>query len=432
MKTLDTIAGHTYVVSSPNGGTVTSADGQVKETVEAGKQKVVFGTGAPLQLDDEDGKIMATFKLAPAKLMALGLLGGGTTTTLPAGYIAADFLESTGTQYILHDWQAFYNTPDIFDRGYAVTAQHMVESRYKYPLGIGWSNGLCNLTGPMYDSSTYNRAYFLTQAVYFSGISMLSKITTRMNYKNSRVVEFSAEDYYQKKDLTEQTLHGLQHGETNGGFGLFISAWQCNSINLNSVLACRIWNAKFTEGDKVVHVVSPAVDVDGKPCMYDKMLKKAFYNKGSGSFIVGFTLAQARKLSRLPATGGTLTISLPSNWQDDEGVVNALATAESNGWVLTYQTYEADASAASTFAPRRTFALRRIFARKTQDENGQYIDADGTRWYVEWCAGMIGAEPTDHGYEPFRSVDAAVAYWELTPWVDPEAEELLTNSTTND
>lgn len=162
--------------------------------------------------------------------------------------------------------------------------------------------------------------------------------------------------------------------------------------------------------------------------MYDKVSKQPFYNSGTGSFIVGFTLAQARQLGNLPATGGTLTISLPSNWQEDDGVVNALATAEANGWVFTYQTYEA----ASTVS---TFALRRIFVRKTQNENGQYIDADGTRWHVEWCAGMIGAEPTDHGYEPFRSVDAAVSYWELFPWVDPESEEMmqnefLTNSTT--
>ena len=349
-------------------------------------------------------------------------IGGGSTNTLPAGYLAADFLESTGTQYIIHDWQAFYNTPDIFDRGYAVTAQHMVESRYRYPLGIGWSNGTCSFSGPMYDSSTYNRAYFLTQAVYFSGISILSKITTRMNYKNSRVVEFSAEDYSQKKDLTEQTLHGLQYGETKGGFGLFILSWQGNSLNSNTVLACRIWNASFTEGDKVVHVVSPAVDVDGKPCMYDKILKKAFYNKGTGSFIVGFTLAQARKLSALPATGGTLTISLPEGYEADEGVANALETARSNGWTLTIQTYTPETATAGA----STFALRRIWVRRTQDEQGGYVDADGSRWQVDWCVDMLtpdGSTPDAHGYELYRSVDAAVAYWELTPYVDPEQEE---------
>lgn len=152
--------------------------------------------------------------------------------------------------------------------------------------------------------------------------------------------------------------------------------------------------------------------------MFDKVRKQFFYNCGTGAFIVGFTLAQARKLSKLPATGGTLTISLPSNWQEDAGVVDALATAEGNGWVFTYQTYDAEETTS-------TFALRRIWVRKTQDANGLYVAKDGTRWHVEWCAGMIGAEPDAHGYEPYRSVEAAVEYWELQQWVDPEEENLL-------
>ena len=178
----------------------------------------------------------------------------------------------------------------------------------------------------------------------------------------------------------------------------------------------RVWRVRAKIGDWEVKGM-PCLNAEGVPVMYDANSKTDYPPTKGNNFIAGFTLTQARKLGKLPAPGGTLTISLPSNWQEDEGVVNALATAEANGWELTYLTYEADASTASTFA------LRRIFVRKTQDENGQYVAADGSRWYVEWCAGMIGAEPTDHGYEPFRSVDAAVAYWELEPWIDPE--ELL-------
>jgi hypothetical protein len=52
------------------------------------------------------------------------------------------------------------------------------------------------------------------------------------------------------------------------------------------------------------------------------------------------------------------------------------------------------------------------------------VASDGTRWLVEWCVDVIGADPESLGYERYRSVDAAVAYWELTPYVDPNAEEL--------
>jgi hypothetical protein len=39
-----------------------------------------------------------------------------------------------------------------------------------------------------------------------------------------------------------------------------------------------------------------------------------------------------------------------------------------------------------------------------------------------------GSEPDALGYEPFRSVEAATEYWGFTPWVDPEQEEILTNT----
>jgi hypothetical protein len=35
--------------------------------------------------------------------------------------------------------------------------------------------------------------------------------------------------------------------------------------------------------------------------------------------------------------------------------------------------------------------------------------------------------PDMHGYEMYRSVDAAVSYWELTPGFAPEEENLLLN-----
>jgi hypothetical protein len=148
--------------------------------------------------------------------------------------------------------------------------------------------------------------------------------------------------------------------------------------------------------------------------------RKPFKNAGSGQFIAGFTLQQAAQLGRkLPSTDGNLTISLPEGYEQNEAVVNSLAQAEAKGWVLTIQTYAAEAAAA-------TFALRRVWVRKVQDENGSYVAADGSRWLVDWCVDVIGAAPEALGYERFRSVDAATEYWELVPYVDPNAEELST------
>jgi hypothetical protein len=194
------------------------------------------------------------------------------------------------------------------------------------------------------------------------------------------------------------------------------------STNLSSQYsASRIWSAAISHNKEVLFDLIPALDPSGEPCMFDTVTKKPFYNAATtgGDFIVGLTLSQAAQLGRkLPSTGGSLTLSLPEGYDRDERVVNSLAEAEAKGWVLTIQTYAAATAAA-------TFALRRVWVRRQQDEHGSYVAADGSRWQVEWCVDVIGADPESLGYERFRSVEAAVAYWELVPYEYPE-EELST------
>ena len=420
MKEINVTIGQWYVVEGAAGDTITNpSTGRAIATVEEGKQASFYATTAVVVASSDSVQVYrANFKFAPAAL--LGLLGGGVSTgggsDLPSGYLAADFLKNTVGQYIM---TGIIQSVEA-NTGAAIDSQ--VLSGSHQPLGAGNENVSLFLPFRLKNASwaPLNVGYGWRSWVHGFSVNFVPqsrRTQSELNfYGSGETVAFVDGSEFYRATLSlpypdSQMEMALFAANKNGGIVL------CPSI---------IYSAQITQGETLVRDFIPALDPHGFPCMYDKATKQPFYNSGTGSFIAGFTIPQARKLGKLPATGGTLTISLPSNWQEDEGVVNALATAEANGWVLTYQTYEAAASTASTFA------LRRIFVRKTQDENGQYIDADGTRWLVEWCAGMIGAEPTDHGYEPFRSVDAAVAYWELEPWVDPNAEELLTNSTTNE
>jgi hypothetical protein len=218
-----------------------------------------------------------------------------------------------------------------------------------------------------------------------------------------------------------------EHFEEKGELMWSITAVYSSKITLfalsgNSKCSGRIWTAKITDGQKLVLDFIPSIDNRGVPCMFDNVSKQPFYKSGAGEFIVGMTLTQARKLGNLPAGYGTLKVSLPSNYGEDEGVVNAISKANSKGWNIEV-TSTWDVSAAST-----TFGMRRIWVRKTQDEQGNYVAVDGTRWVVESCVAMYnadGSEPEAHGYELYRSTDAAVAYWELEPYVYPEEEEFM-------
>lgn len=65
-----------------------------------------------------------------------------------------------------------------------------------------------------------------------------------------------------------------------------------------------------------------------------------------------------------------------------------------------------------------------IWARRIQQEYGNYVDAEGTRWVVDWCHQLItpdGSTEEDHGYEVHKDMDAALAAWGLTYYVDPDA-----------
>lgn len=68
-------------------------------------------------------------------------------------------------------------------------------------------------------------------------------------------------------------------------------------------------------------------------------------------------------------------------------------------------------------------AYYKIWVQRIQNEEGNYVDSNGVRYYTKWCSTMLtpdGSTPADHGYELHDSVDAAIKAWELVPYVDPE------------
>ena len=408
MKEHKTIAGKIYTVTSPNGCTVTDETGLQLGTVEAGEQKAFTATGGAMWLDDTAARVTENFKQAPVKMRLLGLLGGGVSTGLPSRYLQAEFIEFTGNTVIR------ISVPVNNDLGlYFDYEKTLPIATNDFP--ISWQR-----------SNPY-RAFRLVCDETFGGFNWWGtnlacktpagyRALWQANFKNNRTISVNSAEY----GYAEKSLPDIDCNYDEVAFGrLFL---------LDSKLFCertyfKSYSIKLSSESKVVNDLIPAIAPTGEPCMYDKVTRKPFCNSGTGSFIVGMDMKQARQLGKLPTGGGSLTVSLPSNYQEDEGVVNALAMAQENGWKITIQTYEAESGAASTFA------LRRVWVRKTQDEQGSYVDSDGFRWQVEWCVDVVGSSPEAEGYEPFRSVDVAVNYWGLTAWVDPEAEEeLLTNT----
>lgn len=408
MKTHDTIAGNYYGITSPNGCTVTDEYGALKKVIEAGDQLTLQAPGAQLIVDDDEAIVRkSNFNRAAS---VLGLLGGGVKDELPAGFLRAEFLERQNVSghhqcIVLPDW---FN-PE-FDTVRIETSHNGYRKNW---LGCEGSYRPVGFAYGLYDK----------EALWMSGNAHAHKIG---------IVDGSDGKYHTWALESSPALHqffvdGNKYHEDQtvySGFEDFcFSLFEAHNDARVFLGKKRYWNLDVN--GKAVARLLPVLDVAGVPCMLNTVDKGAHYPETTVNFIAGFTLGQARKLgAHLPATKGSLTVSLPTGYEQDSAVAKSLESARAKGWTLTIQTYTPEAEAAAA-----TFGMRRIWVRRTQDEHGAYIDAHGVRWSVDWCVDMLtpdGRTPDEHGYELYRSTEAAVAYWELSAWVDPEAEELLT------
>lgn len=408
MKEIKVSVNTWYVVEGTAGATVTNpSTNRVIATLEEGKQASFYATTPyVLASDDSVSVYKATFKSAPAALMALGLLGGGSSSggggVLPAGYLAAEFLESNGMQSIATGIDA--NSMAGFCIGYVPVN---LPPYFFDVLGCRVASGAASYGLIAKKQSDTDLSFRFdygargTQHTYTASVGKLLEIAFDPQNGKFKINEAEYNVAGATFNLPSKFYLGLLGGTTSG-----------------SPIYGRILGFEYGYYLKYV----PAVNEQGRPCMFDTVSNQPFFNSGSGQFVVGMNMKQALKLSKLPAGGGSLTVSLPTGYESDAGVMTALETARSNGWTLTVQTYEAEAAAASTFG------MRRIWVRKQQNAHGSYVDADDTRYTVDWCVEMYtpdGSTPDMHGYELFRSQESAVEYWGLTPYVDPEVEKLM-------
>lgn len=87
-------------------------------------------------------------------------------------------------------------------------------------------------------------------------------------------IEYGAEDTIGDTATTGQTLY------------LFAMHAEWNSIP-NDCCDCDVQYCKIYDGDTLVRDYIPSADPDDVACLYDKVTKAFYYNKGSGLFVAG-------------------------------------------------------------------------------------------------------------------------------------------------
>lgn len=197
---------------------------------------------------------------------------GRSSHMLPKGFTEVEYLESTGTQYID---TGFVPTSDNFQfeirmlsqntsayLGYrsvnSGTATGDMRWFFNYSDGrvaIRYGNGAENST-LSFNTQTTHKFYFNGSSLYVDDVNYLTttkKYTTPV-YKSFYLFSVNTSGYY--------------------------SADIANFIG-------RIYYTKIWDNDVLVRDYIPALDSNNRPCMYDRVEGKAYYNQGTGSFTAG-------------------------------------------------------------------------------------------------------------------------------------------------
>lgn len=244
---------------------------------------------------------------------------------LPSGYTRVEFLESTGTQYILAPWAAYDEIEYISQLRNTTHDIHC-------PAGCSDSEGTGIYLTEYNPSGLYCR-YGVNY--YYS--------RPNDNFPSYEVHEVKIKDF--KLYLNNNLFANIQRSDFEFGnsdyIGVFVRFTKSKNA-VDYVYQGAIYRVSIKSKDINVYTFIPCLDDKGIPCMFDMVTRQTFRNNGTGQFIVGLTMAQALDLANLPVptTSNTLTISLPkeaSLVQHNQEVEVALSIAAEKGWQIAVQ-----------------------------------------------------------------------------------------------
>jgi hypothetical protein len=260
--------------------------------------------------------------------------------SLPAGYKRVEYLNSTGTQYIdtgihLHeDAEMMVEFQDTNTKSDLSFANWLCGARYEgFALMISiWSLNYYVLGYGIRAASRFN---------YKQGDKQIKDLKTGKHLFVLNRNEYLLDGLKIKEEIEAGTITGTK--PTN--IYLFAISQNNALLQIGYYKVYRYTYRNETTGERQSFV--PCLDPTGAPCMFDLVSKTPFYNAGTGAFIAGLTSKQALNLANLPATGGSLTVSLPLEAAFDEAVQNALNTATARGWTITVQYRESEIATAN-------------------------------------------------------------------------------------
>lgn len=217
---------------------------------------------------------------AAKRLRQLTIYGNTIQRNLPEGYTQVEYLQSTGTQWIVTDITSDQDTgiyleaafDELLPAGSHDTSGYRLIGCVNNNFGIGEhpSKGEFNFMRKNGTGATDNCDIGVTADT--------AKHTFKNNYLNDGL--FVVDDT--EKTAPEATF------TNNYGMAIFRTTYNSVTNYYNTPCKAKIYRIKISQGAEVVHDIFPCTrDSDSKPGMYDTLTDTFMTNAGTGEFTAG-------------------------------------------------------------------------------------------------------------------------------------------------
>ena len=190
-------------------------------------------------------------------------------------YNEVEYLESTGTQYI--DTGFNTNTPEA---GYYV--------KYQNSKNHDGDDCVMGVLGPIRTISITHKISSLAWKQSGNGISFKTQdeilssdiVETWLNYKKDGKGEI-------KVNGVMKLSENLPIVTSSNTKSYYIFATNNANRQYGNANGLKIYNVQITLNNDLVHDYIPVIDSSNRPCLFDKVEKKCYYNQGTGNFLYG-------------------------------------------------------------------------------------------------------------------------------------------------
>lgn len=175
-------------------------------------------------------------------------------------YTPVKYLESTGAQWIDTEYKPNNHTKTILEGNYTTNAGKSMFGANPYFV-ITSSSLNDGILAFRYNNNIVRTQY---SAYMKSKIEMSNKV-----YVNGALVTTYSETAF------------------NSPYSALLFARHSSAGNVEEMSYSRIYNMKIYDNDILVRDYVPVLDATSRPCMFDKVEDKFYYNEGSGEFLYG-------------------------------------------------------------------------------------------------------------------------------------------------